>query len=103
MIRRPREVDGRAELVQACETMRDHLYRPLEHGERMHLQHDLGTVLETDPDMLHQDVARHLIELLHSDLRTVPDKRPARWLRIAERFERWLTEKRLRVLSSLGV
>ena len=103
MIRRPREVDGRAELVQALETMRDHLYRPLEHGERMHLEQDLGTVLETDPDMLHQDVARHLIELLHSDLRTVPDKRPARWLRIAERFERWLTEKRLRVLSSLGM
>jgi hypothetical protein len=103
MIRRPREVDGRAELVQALETMREHLYRPLEHGERMHLEQDLGKVLETDPDMLHQDVARHLIELLHSDLRTVPDRRPAWWLRIGERSERWLTEKRLRGLSSVGM
>jgi hypothetical protein len=103
MIRRPEEVDGRAELVQALEIVREQLYRPLDPMEKAHLERDLNSVMENDSNNLHKDIARHLLDLVHSDSRTVLDKPPAWWLRIAKRFEHWLTEIRLRWLTGVGM
>jgi hypothetical protein len=103
MIRRPADVDGRVELVQTLEIVREQLYRPLDLIERAHIERDMNRVIETDSNLLHKDMARHLLELVHSDLRTVPEKPPAWWLRIAERLGLWSTEKRLRWLLGMGM
>jgi len=101
MINRPGVVDGRAELVQALEIIREQLYRPLEPVEREHIERDLNKVIATDPDTLHQDMARRLLELVRSDPRMAPETRPAWWLRLTKQLEQWLTERRLS--WSLGV
>jgi hypothetical protein len=103
MINRPRVVDGRAELVQALEIVREQLYRPLEPVEREHIERDLNKVIDTDPDTLHQDMARRLLELVRSDPRTAPETRPAWWLRLTKQLEQWLTERRLRSLLGVGM
>ncbi len=101
MIQRPEEVDGRVELVRTLEIVREQLYRPLEVAERAHIEGDMLKVIETDADILHKDMARHLLEFVRADDRTKALAR-SRWdLRVANQFKLWLTEKRLRV--SLGV
>ena len=103
MIRRPRVIDGRAELVQALEIVREQLYRPLETSEREHLERDMKRVIDTDPDKLHREMAVRLLEQINSDLRTAPEIRPGWWLRLQMRAETWLTERRLRWLLGAGV
>jgi hypothetical protein len=103
MIRRPPAVDGRAELVQALEMVREQLYRPLDPMEKAHIEQDMNRVMEMDKSILHQDLARHLLELVRADTRFVSEKSPVWWLRIAERIKLWLTEKRLRWLLGIGM
>jgi hypothetical protein len=103
MIRRPVVVDGRAELVQSLEIVREQLYRPLEPFERAHIERDMSKVLESDPDPFHQDMARHLLELLRSDPRKVPETRPAWWLRLTHRLDQWQTAKRSGWLLGVGM
>jgi len=103
MINRPRVVDGRAELVQALEIVREQLYRPLEPVEREHIERDLNKVIDTDPNTLHQDMARRMLELVRSDPRTAPETRPAWWLRLTKQLEQWLTERRLSSLLGMGM
>jgi hypothetical protein len=103
MIRRPEKLDGRTELVKALELVREQLYRPLDQAERAHIEQDLKQVMATDPNTLHIDLARHLLELVHADTRTVEDRTPAWWKRIAEQVKLWLTEKRLRLFLGLGM
>lgn len=103
MIRRPEAVDGRAELVQTLEIVREQLYRPLEPAEREHIDSDLSKVVESDPDTLHQDMAKRLLELVRSDPRTAPETRPAWWLRLIKQLEGWLTELRLSWLLGVGI
>jgi hypothetical protein len=103
MIRRPKVVDGRAELVQALEIVREQLYRPLESAERAHIEHDMSTVIESDPDTLHQDMARRMLELVRSDPRAAPETRLAWWMRSLKQLEQWLTELRLRRLLEVGM
>ena len=102
MIRRPKSVDGRAELAQALEIVREQLYRPLEPAERLHLERDMANVINTDPDTLHQDMAKHLLGLIRSDPRTAPETRPAWWMRFANRLEQRLSESRLSWLLVAG-
>ena len=103
MIRRPKVVDGRSELVQALEIVREQLYRPLEPAEREHIESDLSKVMGGDSDMLHQDMAKHLLELVRSDPRTVPEARPAWWIRLTKQLEQWLVERRLSWLLGAGM
>lgn len=103
MIQRPKVVDGRAELVQALEIVREQLYRPLEPVERVHIEGDLGKVIKADPDSLYQEMAKRLLELVRSDPRTAPETRPAWWLRLTKQLERWLTERRLSWLLGVGM
>ncbi len=103
MIRRPEELDGRAEIVQALEIVREELYRPLEATERAHLEQELGDVFERDPDRLHRSIAGHLLEILQSDQRTLPEPRESRWFEIRRKLDLWLTEKRLIWLLGLGM
>ena len=103
MIRRPKAIDGRAELVQALEIVREQLYRPLEPAEREQLERDMGGVITNDPDSVHQDMARRLLELVHSDLRTAPETRPAWWLRFGQKLEARMTEARLSWLLGVGM
>jgi hypothetical protein len=103
MIQRPTVIDGRAELVQALEIVREQLYRPLEPVEREHIERDLSKVVESDPDILHQDMAKHLLDLVRSDPRTAPETRPAWWLRLTKQLEQWLTERRLSWLLGAGM
>jgi hypothetical protein len=103
MVQRPDVVDGRAELVQALEIVREQLYRPLETDERTRLERDLTNVLDNDPDRLHQDMARQLIMLVRADTRTIPETLPAWWLRIGNRLTTWLTERRIRWLTGIGM
>jgi len=103
IIQRPTVVDGRAELVQALEIVREQLYRPLEPVEREHIERDLSKVMEGDPDTLHQDMAKHLLELVRSDPRAAPETRPAWWLRLTKRLEQWLSERRLSWLLGVGM
>jgi hypothetical protein len=103
MIRRPEVSDGRAELVRTLEIVREQLYRPLDHLEREHIERDMSWVMETDSNIFHKDMARQLLELVHSDPRTVPDKPPTWWMRIAAHFDMWLTERRLRWILQVGL
>lgn len=103
MIRRPRAVDGRAELVQALEIVREQLYRPLDPVEREHLERDMHWIMEADPEILHQDMARRLLEQINSDPRTAPETRPAWWLNIIRQGENWLTERRLQWSVGAGM
>ncbi len=103
MIRRPKVVDGRVELVQSLEIIREQLYRPLEPVEREHIEGDLSKVIAGDPDTLHQDMAKHLLELVRSDPRTAPETRPAWWLRLTRQLEQWLTERWLSWLLGVGM
>jgi hypothetical protein len=103
MIRRPPVVDGRAELVQTLEIVREQLYRPLDQLERAHVERDMNRVMETDPNILHKDLARHLLELVRADTRRMPEKSLSWWLRIADRFVKWLTERRLSWLLGVGM
>jgi hypothetical protein len=103
MIRHPEEVDGRAELVQTLEIVREQLYRPLDLDERAHIEGDMLKVIEMDSNILHQDMAKHLLEFVRSDKRTAEEAVPSWWMRIANRWGQWLTEKRLRVLLGVGM
>jgi hypothetical protein len=103
MIRRPEAVDGRAELVQTLEIVREQLYRPLESAEREHVERDMSQVIDHDPDTLHQDMARRLIEVVHSDPRLVPETQTTWWTRLIARLESWLTEGRLKWILGLGM
>ncbi len=103
IIRRPPAVDGRAELVQTLEIVREQLYRPLDQVERAHIERDMNRVMETDQNILHKDLARHLLELVRADTRRMLEKSPTWWLRIAKRFETWLTEQRLSWLLGVGM
>jgi hypothetical protein len=103
MIRRPNTVDGRAELVQTLEIVREQLYRPLDPVERAHIEKDMRRVMDTETNTQYKEMARQLLEMVQSDPRSVPDKTPAWWLRIAKRSERWLTEKRLSWLVGVGM
>jgi hypothetical protein len=103
MIRRPAQVDGRSELVQALEIIREQLYRPLNSQERNHLEMDMKGVIENDPDGFHRDMAQGLLSLVQSDTRTIPDKPPAWWLKSAGLIERWLTEIRLSWMLIFGM
>lgn len=102
MIRRPKAVDGRAELVQALEIVREQLYRPLESDEREHIELDMSYVIESDPDTLHQDMAKRMLEIIRSDPRTASETRPAWWKRFAGELQGWLTEQRLSWLLGAG-
>ena len=103
MVRRPETMDGRAELVQALETVREQLYRPLEPAERAHVEQDMTKIAESDSDELHRDLARYLLEFIHADTRTLPETRPAWWIRLIRRFTAWQTELRLRLLLGVGM
>ncbi len=103
MVRRPKAVDGRSELVQALEIVREQLYRPLEPAEMKHVESDLGNVLASDTDQLHQTIARHLLDLVHSDPRLAADTRPPWWLRFTYRLESWLSEVSLSWFLGLGM
>lgn len=103
MIQRPDSVDGRAELVQALEVLREQLYHPLEPVEKAHIERDMSYVIASDLDSLHQDMARHVLEFVRSDPRIVPATPPTWWMRQALRFEQWLTEKHLRRLVGVGM
>jgi hypothetical protein len=103
MIRRPNKVDGRAELVQALEVIREQLYRPLTLNERNHLEMDMMGVFENDPDGFHRDMAKHILTLVRSDSRTSPDKQLAWWLKFSDRMEAWLIEIRLKWLLVVGM
>ena len=103
MIQRPTAVDGRAELVQTLELVREQLYRPLDPVERAHIEQDLRQVMDTDTNLQYKEMARQLLEMVQSDPRSVPDKTPVWWLRIAEQSEYWLTEKRLSWLLGVGM
>jgi hypothetical protein len=103
MIRRPNKVDGRAELVQALEVIREQLYRPLTLNERNHLEMDMKGVVENDPDGFHRDMAKHILTLVRSDSRTSPDKQLAWWLKFSDRMEAWLIEIRLKWLLVVGM
>jgi hypothetical protein len=103
MIRRPNRVDGRSELVQALEVIREQLYRPLTPHERNHLEMDMNGVIENDPDGFHRDMAQQILTLVRSDSRTSPDKQPAWWLKFSRRIETWLTEIRLKWLLVVGM
>jgi hypothetical protein len=89
--------------VQALELVREQLYRPLDPLEKAHIEQDMSRVMSTDKSILHQDLARHLLELVRADTRSVPQKYPDWWLRIAERFKLWLTEQRLRWFLGIGM
>jgi hypothetical protein len=103
MIRRPDAMDGRAELVQALETVREQLYRPLEQIERTRIELDMIFVIESDEDRLHQEMARHLLELIQSDPRKLPDKSPSWGVRIVERGKYWWSETRLSWFLGVGM
>lgn len=103
MIRRPKVVDGRAELVQALEILREQLYRPLEPGERALFVCDMSNVIDSDPDSLHQDMARRMLEIVQSDPRTAPETRPAWWIRFSKKVDGWQTEQRLSWLLGAGM
>lgn len=103
MIRRPEKIDGRAELVRALETVREQLYRPLDESERAHVEADMKLVLETDKNLLHQDMARRIQELVQADTRTTPDPRPVWWRRGINKVEGWLTRKRLVWMLGIGM
>lgn len=103
MIRRPETVDGRAELVQALEIVREQLYRPLEPAERLRIEKDMNQVMQSDPDKLHQDMAQHLLELVHSDPRTFPERSPGWVLRIGNRVKNLLTAPRLTWILGVGM
>ncbi len=103
MIRRPEAVNGRAELVQALEIVREQLYRPLEDNERAHVENEMVQVLQNDPDKLHQDLAQHLLDILHGDPRIVPAHSPGRALRIAKEVEGWFIEPRLVWILGVGM
>jgi len=103
MIRRPHKVDGRAELVNALEIVREQLYRPLEPAERKHLEKDMASVIATDADTHHREVAGRLLDLVIADPRTSPEPLPSWWLRLIDRWESWLTELRLSWLLGLGI
>jgi hypothetical protein len=103
MIRRPDPVDGRAELVKTLEIVREQLYRPLDPAERAHIEGDLSIVIESDPDGLHQDMARKLLELVRSDPRTAPETLPRWWQQAADKLEAWLTKRRLSWLLGVGM
>ncbi|OGO29259.1 MAG: hypothetical protein A2136_10795 [Chloroflexi bacterium RBG_16_54_11] len=103
MINRPEEVDGRSELVQALEIVREQLYRPLDVGERVRIEKDISKVLESDPIPLHVDMARHLLEFVRADARIVPESTPAWWVRIALGLQAWLSEWRLMFLLAIGM
>jgi hypothetical protein len=103
LIRRPEQVDGRSELVQALEVVREQLYRPLELPERAHIESDMKNVIENDPDMLHRDMAQRILKLVQSDPRTAPETRPAWWLKLLVRIRIWLTEFRLIWILIVGM
>lgn len=103
MIRRPEEVDGRAELVKALEIVREQLYRPLDHSERAHLEADMRKVMAIDQDILHQDMARRILDIVQADPRTAPDPQPEWWKRSIDRIENWLTKNRLSWLLGIGM
>ena len=103
MIRHPESMDGRDELVKTLEIVREQLYRPLESVERAHIERDMGQVLQNDPDSLHQDMARHLLELVHSDPRTLPERSPGWRMRIVKRAETWLIQSRLSKFLGAGM
>ncbi len=103
IIRRPMVVDGRAELVQALEIVREQLYRPLGAMEREHLKREMSNIVKSDPEMFHRELAQRVLDLLQSDARTVPEPRPTWWTHLAGRLERWLKEARLAWLLSVGM
>jgi hypothetical protein len=103
MIRRPKAVDGRAELVKTLEIVREQLYRPLEPFEREHVDSDLSKVIETDPDGLHQVMAKKLLEIVRLDPRTAPETQPSRWRHSAKQLDGWLTKPRLSWLLGVGM
>ena len=103
MIRRPKAVDGRAELVKTLEIVREQLYRPLEDVERAHVESDLSKVIETDPNELHQEMAKKLLVVVRSDGRTAPVTQPKGWTTAAKKLDSWMTEARLSWLLGAGM
>jgi hypothetical protein len=103
MIRRPAPVDGRAELVQSLEVLREQMYRPLDQIERANVERDLNRVIEMDPDVLHQNLARQLLDVVQADTRNVETGTSTWWLRIANQVENWLTETALFWSAGVGM
>lgn len=103
IIRRPKVVDGRAELVQALEIVREQLYRPLDRGEIEHITRDMDSVISADPDIRHQDLARHLLEIVRSDSHAVPEARSAWWSLRMQQLESWLSEVRMSWFLGVGM
>ncbi len=103
MIRRPETVDGRSELVRTLEIVREQLYRPLEPAEREHVDSDMAKVIESDPDELHQDMAKKLLDIVRSDPRTALETQPKWWRNSIDQLEVWMTEPRLRWLLAAGM
>jgi hypothetical protein len=63
----------------------------------------MKNVIDSDLDSLHVNIARRLLDLVQSDPRTMPETSPRWWLRIVDRFEQWLTARRLIWLLSVGM
>lgn len=103
MINRPDTLDGKAELLQALELVQEQLYRPLEEREKARFEQEISVVVNSDPNPMHVDLARYLLAFLKADVRVVEETSPAWWLRIANRFERWTTEIRLRWFLEAGL
>jgi hypothetical protein len=60
-------------------------------------------VIETDPDSLHQDMARKLLDIMRSDPRTAPETQNAWWRQTADQLDGWLTKPRLSWLLGVGM
>ena len=103
MIRRPKQIDRRSELVQALEVIREQLYRPLNPIERNHIEKDMKGVIENDPDAFHRDMAQRLLMVVQSDSRIAPQKPAAWWLKFSELILGWFTEIRTTWLLFLGI
>ena len=63
----------------------------------------MGKVIETDPDGLHQVMAKKLLEIVQLDPRAAPDTQPKWWKNYVKKLEGWITEPRLSWLLGAGM
>jgi hypothetical protein len=106
-VRRPTKTDARVELYHALDQVMELIENDLDENEHADLEARLGRVIAAPQYPEQARLAEALLAVLNSDTITISRTNPTLWQRLIGQFEkfeqRFLTERRYRVLLVLGL
>ena len=101
-MRRREKLTARAELFRALEALQDWIYHPLNKKEQSVVEGRLVNVSTSNSPEFLVSLASQLLTILQQDPRPAVVERSDLWARYSNQFDRWISERGLRILMAVG-